>query len=185
MNCNTTHYRANSSSVPGDPTVEVDERSGDYPTGAWGDESRDYHVAVQVTPAAVGEEMLAGRVTLMVGGDPSGQSLVRAVWTEDTALSTRINRQVAEYTGQAELSDLIQEGLVACHNGDIDVATAKLGPAVKLATESGNDHALELLGHVVDIDDAATGKIRMKRKVDAVADMTLDTQSTKTVRVKR
>ena len=22
MNCNTTHYRANSSSVPGDPTVE-------------------------------------------------------------------------------------------------------------------------------------------------------------------
>ena len=38
MNCNTTHYRANSSSVPGDPTPEgitetlkiVDDRTDDF-----------------------------------------------------------------------------------------------------------------------------------------------------------
>ena len=41
-------------------------QSGDYPTGAWGPgESRDYHVGVEVTPAGVGQEMLAARVSLM------------------------------------------------------------------------------------------------------------------------
>jgi von Willebrand factor type A C-terminal domain/von Willebrand factor type A domain len=165
--------------------IEVDEHSGDYPTGAWGDESRDYHVAIKVTAAGVGEEMLAGRVTLLVGDAPSGQSLVRAVWTEDTALSTRINRQVAHYTGQAELADAIQEGIVARRNGDVDEATAKLGRAVRLATESGNDQALQMLEQIVEIEDAATGKIAMKRKVDAAADLTIETRSTKTVRVKR
>ena len=30
MNCNTTHYRANSSSVPGDPTVDYDVRQSSY-----------------------------------------------------------------------------------------------------------------------------------------------------------
>ena len=28
-----------------DARVPVDARSSEYPTGAWGDESRDYHVA--------------------------------------------------------------------------------------------------------------------------------------------
>src|SRR5262249_50183567 len=28
--------------------VEVTDREGDYPTGAWSDESRDYHVSVEV-----------------------------------------------------------------------------------------------------------------------------------------
>ena len=38
---------------------------------------------------------------------------VLARWTDDTALSTRINPQVAHYTGQAELAAVIQEGLKA------------------------------------------------------------------------
>ena len=28
-------------------------QAGDYPTGVWGAESRDYHVCVEVAPAAV------------------------------------------------------------------------------------------------------------------------------------
>src|SRR5580693_4463480 len=68
-------------------------QSGDYPTGAWGPgESRDYHVGVEVTPAGVGQEMLAARVSLVAlspsGADVLGQGLVRAIWTDDEALST-------------------------------------------------------------------------------------------------
>src|SRR5215469_15847336 len=44
--------------------IQVAPQAGDYPTGAWGAESRDYHVCVDVEPAAVGEEMLAARVSL-------------------------------------------------------------------------------------------------------------------------
>ncbi len=35
---------------------------GLYPTGAWGDETREYHVRVTLDPLAAGEEILAARV---------------------------------------------------------------------------------------------------------------------------
>ena len=95
------------------------------------------------------------------------QSLVRAVWTDDTALSTRINPRVAHYTGQAELADAIQEGLAARDAGDVDTATAKLGRAVQLAEESGHTDTAKLLAKVVDVVDARTGTVRLKQKVAA------------------
>ena len=62
----------------------VNALTREYPTGAWsGDESRDYHVCVDVPPAAVGDERLAARISLMVGDDAVSQGLVRAVWTDD------------------------------------------------------------------------------------------------------
>jgi hypothetical protein len=113
------------------------------------------------------------------------QCLVRAVWTDDVALSTRINRQVAHYTGQAELAEVIQEGLEARKAGDDTTATMKFGRAAQLAAASGNTTTSELLATVVDIEDAATGTVRLRRKVDAADEMALDTRSTKTVRVGR
>jgi len=161
-------------------------QAGDYPTGAWGaGESRDYHLCVRVTPAAIGQEMLAARVSLVVGSDVVGQGLVRAVWTDDEALSTRINANVAHYTGQAELAQAIQEGLEARKQGDEDTATAKLGRAVALAEESGNEDTAKLLAKVVDVVDAASGTVHLKKKVDDADEMALDTRSTKTVRTKK
>ncbi len=165
--------------------VEVNPLSGDYATGAWGEESRDYHLAIKVHPGAVGDEMLAGRVTLMVGGEPSGQALVKAIWTDDMARSTKINREVAHYTGQAELADAIQAGLEARKSGDIDTATAKLGRAVQLAAAAGNTDTAELLAKVVDVEDASTGRVKLKTNVADADEMTLDTRSTKTKRVGR
>jgi hypothetical protein len=161
-------------------------QAGDYPTGAWGPgESRDYHVSVEVNPAGVGQEMLAARVSLISGSDVLGQGLVRAVWTDDEALSTKINPRVAHYTGQAELAEAIQDGLEARKQGDEETATAKLGRAVKLAQQSGNEDTAKLLAKVVDVVDAATGTVRLKRSVADADEMALDTRSTKTVRVKK
>ena len=101
----------------------------------------------------------------------------------DRQLSTSINREVAHYTGQAELAECIQEGLEARKQGDIGTATFKLGRAVQLAEESGNDGTMKLLRAVVDVEDAATGTVRLKREVAAVDEMSLDTRSTSTVRV--
>ncbi|WP_371652771.1 MULTISPECIES: VWA domain-containing protein [unclassified Streptomyces] len=171
--------------------TEAGPRAGDYPTGSWGDESRDYHVCVQVPEAGIGQEMLAARVSLILpdpaGGTPQtlSQGLVRAVWTEDMAASTSINPQVAHYTGQAELAQVIQQGLDARKSGDIDGATAKLGRAVQLAAASGNADTAKLLAKVVDVVDEATGTVRLKAKVAEADEMTLETRSTKTVRVKK
>jgi hypothetical protein len=163
----------------------VNEMTGEYPTGAWGNESRDYHLAVRVKPGVVGDDVLAARVSVVVDGEVAGQAMIQAVWTEDAALSTRINRQVAHYTGQQELADAIQEGLEARKNGDPDTAVVKLGRAVQLADQSNNKEMSELLARVVDVEDAATGRVRLKARVQAEDEMTLDTRSTKTARVRR
>ncbi|MDQ0796339.1 VWA domain-containing protein [Streptomyces sp. B1I3] len=175
-----------------DRRTEAGPRAGDYPTGSWGDESRDYHVCVRVPQAGIGQEMLAARVSLILpapsgGGVPHtlSQGLVRAVWTDDMVASTSINPQVAHYTGQAELAQVIQQGLDARKSGDFDGATAKLGRAVQLASASGNADTAKLLSKVVDVVDAATGTVRLKARVAEADEMTLETRSTKTVRVKK
>jgi hypothetical protein len=172
--------------------TEAGPRAGDYPLGSWGDESRDYHVCVEVPPAGIGQEMLAARLSLVIPQSSDGsvrslgaQGLVRAVWTDDMAASTSINPQVAHYTGQAELAEVIRQGLDLRKEGDIDGATAKLGRAVQLASASGNADTAKLLAKVVDVVDAATGTVRLKAKVEEADEMTLETRSTKTVRVKK
>ncbi|MEU3981334.1 VWA domain-containing protein [Streptomyces sp. NPDC026672] len=171
--------------------TEAGPRAGDYPIGSWGDESRDYHLCVEVPAAGIGQEMLAARISLVVP-QPDGstqnlgaQGLVRAVWTDDMAASTSINPQVAHYTGQAELAQVIQQGLDLRKAGDMDGATAKLGRAVQLAGASGNADTAKLLAKVVDVVDAATGTVRLKARVEEADEMTLETRSTKTVRVKK
>jgi hypothetical protein len=173
-----------------DRRADAGPRAGDYPTGSWGDESRDYHVCVEVPAAEVGNEMLAARISLLLP-QPDGtaevlsQGLVRAVWTDDLASSTRISPQVAHFTGQAELASSIQEGLEAHRAGDVDLATAKLGAAVRIAHRTGNESTFKLLQKVVDVVDPKEGTVRFRKNVSEADSMTLDTRSTKTVRVKK
>jgi hypothetical protein len=181
------------------PTVEdltgrrtqVSEQAGDYPTGAWAaGESRDYHVCVTVQPGAIGgPEMLAARISLVCstpdGPQTLGKGMVKAIWTNDEALSTRISRQVAHYSGQAELAQAIQDGLEARRRGDDMTARTRLGRAVALAHESGNTDTASLLANVVDFVDPATGVVQLKAKIADADEMALDTRSSKTVRVKK
>lgn len=164
--------------------ARVDERSSDYPTGAWAPgESRDYHVCIDIPAGQVGEERLGARVGLAVDGSVQSQALVRAVWTDDEALSARINPQVAHYTGQAELAGAIHEGLEARKAGDEATATLRLGRAVQLAHESGNEGTVRLLAKVVEVEDAEAGTVRLRKDVGTLDEMALDTRSTRTVRV--
>jgi hypothetical protein len=79
--------------------------------------------------------------------------------------------------------EAIQDGLSARKAGDEATATFKLGRAVQIAEESGNTTKLELLGAVVEVEDAASGTVRLKREVADQDEMMLDTRSTKTLRV--
>lgn len=172
-----------------DRRTQLTPQKGDYPTGAWGaGESRDYHVCVDVQPAGLGQEMLAARVSLVYSTPDGPQTLssgqIKTTWTDDEALSTKISREVAHYTGQAELAQAIQDGLEARKRGDVGTAEAELSKAVALAHESGNAETAGLLAKVVDVDPA-TGVVRLKAKVADADEMKLDTQSSKTVRVKK
>ena len=170
--------------------AEAGPQTGEYPTGAWGgQESRDYHICVEVEPAAVGQEMQAARISLVLhapaGPEVLGQGMIKAIWTDNEELSTRIDPRVAKATGQTELADAIQDGLAARRAGDLQTATARLGRAVALAHASGEEETAQLLARVVDVVDPVTGTIQLKPKVRDVDEMTLDVESTKTVRVKR
>ncbi|TCO22077.1 von Willebrand factor type A domain-containing protein [Kribbella steppae] len=163
----------------------VNALTSSFPTGSWGDESRDYHVAIRLAAKAIGQEQLAARVQLAIGDDVVAQGLVKALWSADEALTTRISPEVAHYTGQTELADAIQEGLAAKAAGDTATATTKLGRAVQLAAQTGNEEATTRLRKVVDIEDQDTGTVRLKRTVEKADEMALDTASTKTTRVKK
>ena len=91
----------------------------------------------------------------------------------------------SHYTGQTELAQVIQEGMEARAQGNFEVATAKLSKAVQLSDESGNEATMKLLRKVVDIEDAATGTIRIRREVRKEDEMALETRSTKTTRINR
>ncbi|MFC9977949.1 VWA domain-containing protein [Spirillospora sp. NPDC127200] len=183
-----------------EPTVEdlTDRRvasggqTGDYPLGAWGTEDRDYHLCVEVRPGDVGRQMRAAWVKLVVpGSGPApvehtvGPVNVLAEWTDDEAKSTRISKGVAHHTGQSELAEAVQTGLEARRAGDEDRATARLGRAVVLAKQVGNEQVAELLERVVDVIDEESGTVRLKKDVDKADEMSLDTRSVRTVRTGR
>jgi hypothetical protein len=162
----------------------------DYPTGAWGKgETRDFHFCIEVKPGAAGDEVLAGRASLVytIGGkeNKAAEARILAVWTDDEQKSTKIDRMVAHYTGQADLAQSIQAGLEARARGDVDQATALLGKAVKIANASGNESTAKLLRNVVDIQDAEEGTVRLKSAVAKEDEMALDTRSTKTARISK
>lgn len=161
---------------------DVDPLSGDYPLGAWAAESRDYHICVELEPRDVGQVMRAAWIRLVVGDQVLASGNVLATWTHDVPLSGRINPAVAHYTGQAELAENIQLGLQAQKDGDLDTATTRLGRAVALAHESGEEAVARLLAMVVDVEDAATGTVRLRRNIGEGDEMLLDTRSTKTRR---
>ena len=68
--------------------TQVNALTAGYPTGAWADESRDYHVAVRLSAKSVGQEQLAGRVQVALGEEVQTQALVKATWSNDEALTT-------------------------------------------------------------------------------------------------
>ena len=122
---------------------------------------------------------------LVVDDQVMAKGLVKAIWSADTNLTTRIDPAVAHYTGQAPLADVIQRGLAAKSAGDERTATVLLGEAAKLAHDSGNEQTTRLLAKVVDVVDVEAGTVRLKQQVAKSDEMALDTRSTKTTRIRR
>ena len=162
--------------------VDAGPLTGDYATGSWGDEERDFYLSVGLPAGEVDDEMLAARVTLVVGGEPAGQSLVPVVWTDDVAKSTQMNKRVADAMGERDLANVIQEAVDAHRAGDVSTATDRFGKAVRIANETGNDAVIERISKLVDIDDPVTGRVRPKAKVEDVDVLTFETRSTRTSR---
>jgi hypothetical protein len=160
---------------------DLDVLTGDYGTGSWGDEARDFLVTVRVPPGDVGQKRLCARVSLLVSGEQVGEVLVPATWTDDETMSARIDQHVATARGETEIADAIDEGVQALDQGDEETATDRFGKAVAKAYEQGNQEVLERIGKVVEIEDPVTGRVKPKR-YDEIDKQILEARSTRTTK---
>ena len=148
-----------------DRGTPVGPRTTDYPTGQWGTETRDFHLSLEVPAGAADDEIRVAKVSMITGDLHSEERIVRVRWTDDPALSTRINAKVAHHSGQAELAEAIEEGLAGLAEGNNEEATAKLTRAIQLAEQSGHEDNLRALAKVVDI---AGGTARLRTNMAQV-----------------
>jgi Ca-activated chloride channel family protein len=144
----------------------VDGRTTQFSTGSWGEESREYHVCLDVDRADLDmhEDIQAARVDLAIGDEAHGTpQAIRVHWTDDLKLSSVLDPKVAHFTGQTELGKAVVAGCEAHDVGNMDLAAAEWGRAVALAAGLGNDKVLTRLGRLVDIvGDPADGVVRIK-----------------------
>jgi hypothetical protein len=159
--------------------VEVDERTGEYPTPPWGDETREYHVQFEVPPREVGEEIRVARIGLVVGSTLESEEPIRAVWTDEEPLYTTKNERVDHYVDEIDKATAFDDALKAYEEGDLDTATKRMQRVVELAVESGDQERLAEVEKYGDVD-------RTNRTVALRADLEADelisgrTRSTKT-----
>ncbi|MFF7730591.1 VWA domain-containing protein [Streptomyces sp. NPDC008001] len=159
--------------------VRTGERTWEFPTGAWGDESRDYHLCVTADPDGDprGEDMQLASVSLVAEGlgDHPAEPVValpRPVpllvhWTDDLVLSTRIDPLVARYGGYADLGRAVNAGCEAFENGRPGVAEEEWGRAVRLAHDLGDEKMLRRLKRLVEVEDAREGRVRLRDEITA------------------
>lgn len=166
--------------LPGRPTIAAG--TTDHPAGPWRMGSRDYELTATVPPGALDEEHFVARVSVLYDGDVRAQAMITAERTEDRVKTAAMDPRVAHYRGQQELADSIRAGLAAHRVGDTATAVAELGRAVKLATASGNTEALATLSGLVDVQDAAAGRVRMARAASSAAADVAELRAARSVR---
>ncbi|MEV4505022.1 VWA domain-containing protein [Streptomyces klenkii] len=159
--------------------LRTGERTWEFPTGAWGDESRDYHLCVSADPTGdpLGEDMQLASLALVAegAGDHPAETVIsvpRPVpllvhWTDDPVLSTRIDPRVARYSGYADLGRAVNAGCEAFEAGRLGTAEEEWGRAVRLAHDLGDEKMLRRLRRLVEVLDAGEGRVRLRDEITA------------------
>ncbi len=135
-------------------------------TGSWQAETRHYHLCVDLR--GIGSDLRAsGTRVVRIDASVDGQSVtaptnVTVTWSDNPAEFGRVDPSVVFYTGQSRLSEVVIEGCNAYDAHDLAIAQARFGEAVKLAWTSGNLEQLGRLEHLVHVDDAANGVVRVR-----------------------
>lgn len=153
--------------------MPVDDRTVDYSTGSWaGGETREIHVSLTVTrsDAAIEEIRQAARVDLAVvpaGGteaQPCGRPVPIVVqWTEDEALSSIPDPNVARHLGYTDLHNAIKSGWTAYQAENLELVATQWGRAVKLAAQFEDPQMLRKMRRLVDIEgDPAAGRVTVR-----------------------
>ncbi|MEU0338433.1 VWA domain-containing protein [Streptomyces bobili] len=155
---------------PLDPGGEATRR---FVTRAWGDETRRYQLCLSADPAGRprGEDLQLAVVSLDVPGgevEPAPPLPCLVHWTDDEALSGYSDIHVEHFEQHQRLGEAVAAATDAHRDGERDLAQQHLGTAVRLAHAVGADQSLGRLERLVEIDDPAAGRVRLRPGVAAV-----------------
>lgn len=187
--------------------VAVDQRTVEFPLGAWGQDSQDYQAVFEVPARAPdGLSTAICRAFLVYTAPSTGQpvevicevnydprpgwsdiraGVVEAAWTDDASLTMRVNSVVAHYSGEGEKTAAKQEFAEAWERGDTATATVRLQRVMKLAEDSGDEATKRMVRQVADVDQTGTITLRRRGQDDKAAVMQMEVASTRTVRARR
>lgn len=142
----------------------------DYPTDAWSPGDRkDFHVVLTIEAMAPETRRRVGWLSVRdaaAAEQEPDEAGITVEWTDEIQLFTAVDPTVAHYTSQQDLAEAIRHGSAALLAGDRDEATRRFGLAVALCHAAGNRDKLALLARVVDVDDAASGRVRVRDDID-------------------
>ncbi|WP_020666930.1 VWA domain-containing protein [Amycolatopsis nigrescens] len=146
--------------------VQTGPRTYELTTGPWAAEDREYHLCLEVRLPGrpMGEDFQLGKVELATGDrwDEAGPVPVVGHVTEDVVLFSRPDPRVERHTVQQDLGHAVRAGWDAFEQQDRAAAAAEWGTAVRLATGLGNEEILRRLRRLVDVEDAAAGRVRLR-----------------------
>jgi hypothetical protein len=89
-------------------------------------------------------------------------------WTDDPALSARGSAHVEHFALHGRLGHAAAEALEAFRRGDTGRTREQLGAAVALAHRLDAERQLGRLARLVEIDDAAAGRVRLREGITLV-----------------
>ncbi|NWJ47511.1 MAG: VWA domain-containing protein [Chloroflexi bacterium] len=166
-------------------------RITEFKLGSFGrDEKRDYVVDLTIPTYTPGQQFLMARPSLLyyVAGQgdieekTDKKGWIFAQWTDDPVESSKIERHVAHYTNQSELSTIVEEGHKALAQGDNERATQLLGRALQLSEQTGNENMTQMLKKIVT--NEPNGTARLNKSASAVDLKSVAVNSGKTSRLK-
>ncbi|MEU3446264.1 VWA domain-containing protein [Streptomyces thermolilacinus] len=140
-----------------------------FTTRAWGDETRRYHLCLAADPTGRPrrEDLQLAVVALASPAADPGLRLPPprpcvVHWTDDPALSRYTDTQVAHFQLYGELGQAVAAAADAYRGGDREAAEQHLGRGVRLAHTVGAARPLADFQRLVEVEDAATGRVRLR-----------------------
>jgi hypothetical protein len=152
--------------------------------GSWDAETRLFYLAFEVNQPGNAPAIMAAKIWFeyLIGSQKvtTEPLAIKAQWARDAheeTLSQRVTRGVKLAQGIEGSQRRMREASELAKGGNIKAATDILGDLVKNAHADGDQGLIDQLKEFVDIEDAATGKVKFKAGTDAAAIMKLDTKS--------
>ncbi|MCQ0002132.1 VWA domain-containing protein [Streptomyces sudanensis] len=146
-----------------------------YTTRAWGDETRRYHLCLSADPTGRPrhEDLQLAVVSLTAPTAGHGLRLPPprpcvVHWTEDPALSRHTDAQVAHFQLYGQLGQAVAAAADAHRRGDREEAEHHLGRGVRLAHTVGAARPLADFERLVEVVDAAAGRVRLRPDLNPV-----------------